>query len=93
MPVGERERFEFWSAGKAHQLHAVKVVGDSIQGVPWWNDPACDSCRVTLARSAVDSVRVPKFDGNATGALASVALPFLFIPGLAIMAMFILGLD
>jgi hypothetical protein len=70
----------------------VHVVGDSVIGVPWWKDPGCDSCRVALARAEVDSVRTPKFDGNATGAAASVAIPFLVIPSLTLVALFLLGM-
>lgn len=90
-PIAPAERYEFWSHGTGHQLHAVRVVGDSVIGVPWWKDPACDSCRVALARAEVDSVRTPHFDGNATGAAASVAIPFMVIPALGLIAAWFLG--
>lgn len=85
LPAAERERFEVWSAGKSYQLHSLKSVGDSVQGVPWWKDPTCDSCRVTLARSAVDSVRVPGFAGNETGAMVLAMTPFVALGALILM--------
>lgn len=91
-PIDPRDRYEFWSHGTGHQLHAVQVVGDSIQGVPWWKDPACDSCRVTLARAEIDSVRTPQFDGNRTGAAASVVIPFIVVPALSLLALLMLGM-
>lgn len=91
-PIAPADRYEFWSHGTGHQLHAVRVVGDSVIGVPWWNDPSCDSCRVALARADVDSVRTPHFDGNATGAAASVAIPFFVVPALGLVALLFLGM-
>lgn len=91
-PIDPTDRYEFWSHGEGHQLHAVRVVGDSIAGVPWWKDPACDSCRVTLARAEIDSVRTPQIDGNKTGALATVAIPFIVVPVLTLMLLEILGM-
>lgn len=91
-PIEPSSRYEFWSHGTGHQLHAVRVVGDSVIGVPWWKDPGCDSCRVALARAEVDSVRTPKFDAAATGATASLVIPFVVIPTLTIIAMIVLGM-
>ena len=82
----EQERYEIWSQGTGHQLHAVRVSPDSVTGVSWLQDPRCDSCRVALARSAIDSVRTRKYDGNATGAMGLFILPF------AAYAMLMIGL-
>lgn len=92
LPAPVRDRFEVWTHGNAHQLHALHLEGDSLVGVPWWKPPECDSCRVALLRTEVDSVRVRRYDGNETGALASVGIPFIVIPGLAMLAFLILGL-
>lgn len=91
LPVPPDQRFEVWSKGQAHQLHALHLEADSVVGVPWWKDPACDSCRVVIARAEVDSVRTRKIAGNETGAAASVALPFIAVPALGMLLMVILG--
>lgn len=35
----------------------MRVAADSISGVPFMRPTTCDSCRVALPRTAVDSVR------------------------------------
>ena len=57
-PIPERRPLEVWAAGKRYDVHGVRVVGDSVVMVPHWKPPACDSCRIVVARAAVDSVRV-----------------------------------
>jgi hypothetical protein len=91
LPAQTRARYEVWSHGEGHQLHALRIENDSVVGVPWWKDPACDSCRVAIARGEVDSVRTLKFDGNQSGALASLAIPFIAFPALGLALMYILG--
>jgi hypothetical protein len=92
LPVPAEKRVEVWSKGRPHQLHALHVEGDSVVGVPWWKDPACDSCRVAIARAEVDSVRTRKFAANETGAAASVAIPFIAVPMLGLLLMLTLGM-
>lgn len=92
LPAPERARFEVWSRGQGHQLHALHAEGDSVIGVPWWKDPTCDSCRVAFLRSEVDSVRVPRIDANKTGALASLSIPLFVFPGVGLMLLWMLGL-
>ena len=86
LPAPPRERYEVWSHGKATQLHGLRLEGDSLVGVPWWNDPACDSCRVFIARAEVDSVRAREYDPDKTltatvagGAAAYVLYPMLVL--------------
>ena len=54
----QRQQVQVWSAGKARVLHAVRIGGDSITGVPFQLSPTCDSCRVAIPRADVDSLRV-----------------------------------
>ncbi len=83
----ERDRYELWAAGQPHELHALKMDGDTIRGVPWWKDPKCDSCQVAIARVSVDSVRVRTFDGGETGILVSllilISIPVMFVIGMS----------
>jgi hypothetical protein len=53
-----RQQAQIWSGGKARQWHGILVSTDSVSGVPYTLSPECDSCRVGLARSAVDSIRL-----------------------------------
>jgi hypothetical protein len=53
-----RQQVQVWQGKGVLQLHAVSLAGDSISGVPYIRDPECDSCRVSVPSSSVDSVRV-----------------------------------
>ncbi len=79
LPVPPEKRVEVWSAGERYQLHALTLDADSLRGVRWWHDPKCDSCRVSLARASVDSVRTLRYDGSGTGILVVLALPAAFM--------------
>jgi hypothetical protein len=57
-----RQQVQVWQAGMATRLHAVSLSSDSVSGVPYLQPIECDSCRVTLALQAVDSIR----SGNPT---------------------------
>ena len=87
LPAPVRERFEVWSKGTAHQLHALRIEHDSLVGVPWWNDPACDSCRVTFARADVDSVRGREYDPDktATSAITGGLIGYMVYPAVAVL--------
>jgi hypothetical protein len=43
---------------QAQRVHGVVVGQNSISGIPFARPLECDSCRITLPRSQVDSVRV-----------------------------------
>ena len=58
----ERQQVQLWQQGRRLQLHAVRLVADSISGVPFVQSPDCDSCRITLPRASVDSMKT----GNPT---------------------------
>ena len=61
LPV--RQQVEVWQGREKLQLHAVRLSADSISGVPYIKPPECDSCRVSVTRASVDSVRA----GNPSG--------------------------
>jgi hypothetical protein len=54
----------------------VVLTGDSIAGIPFLQPLDCDSCRVTLPVSAVDSLRTGDPEGGfwATAALGMFGL-------------------
>lgn len=53
-----RQQVQVWSGGQAARWHGVEVRADSISGVPFMRPLDCDSCRRSLLRASVDSVRV-----------------------------------
>lgn len=69
LPKGQQ--VQVWQGQQRLQLHAIRVEHDSVSGVPFHKPPDCDSCRISLPRSSVDSLRA----GNPTAAfLKSVGL-------------------
>jgi hypothetical protein len=66
-----RQEVQVWAGHRTTRLHGVVVTPDSVSGIPFLQPLTCDSCRVQLARSEVDSLRV----GDPTGGFwASSAL-------------------
>ena len=57
-PLRPRQQAQVWQDDKAHQVHGVVVEPDSISGIPYARPLECDSCRITLPRGEVDSVRL-----------------------------------
>ena len=55
--VDPRTQYLVYHAGAADRWHALRVTADSVSGVPWLAPVECDSCRVTLASVAVDSLK------------------------------------
>jgi hypothetical protein len=51
--------------GRMHRWHAVRSSADSVSGIPFLQPIDCDSCRLSIPRAEVDSLRL----GNPTGAL------------------------
>jgi hypothetical protein len=67
----QRQQVQVWQGRQRLRLHAIRVDHDSVSGVPFQKPADCDSCRISLPSSTVDSLRA----GNPTaGFLKSVAL-------------------
>jgi hypothetical protein len=79
--LAKGQQVQVWQNGQRVQLHAVRVDRDSISGVPFQRPADCDSCRISLPRSTVDSIRA----GDPTAA-------FLKSVGLALGSWLALGL-
>ena len=72
-----REHVRVWAGRKSYDWHAVRVTADSVSGVPFFQHPRCDSCRVAVPLAAVDSVQSGgEFVDDATQ-LAFVGLTFV----------------
>jgi hypothetical protein len=61
-----RRRLQVWSDGRSQVLHAIRLGNDTLSGVPYWQAPECDSCRVLIPSARVDSVRVRTFSRRKT---------------------------
>jgi hypothetical protein len=60
-PVGTfkaRQEIEIWRGSQAITLHGVHVLEDSLSGVPLWQRPECDSCRIAVPLEGIDSLRM-----------------------------------
>jgi len=53
-----RQQVQVWQAGSAVRWHAVRVSSDSVSGIPFMKSIACDSCRTSVPRASVDSLRL-----------------------------------
>lgn len=80
-----RQQVQLWLGDRTQVLHAVIVGRDSVSGVPFHRPPTCDSCRVVVARSTVDSMRL----GNQErGALRSLGLGYVAL-GVAALILYV----
>jgi len=47
-----------WSGGRLEKWHAVVTTPDSVSGIPSSTSLECDSCRRSISRALVDSMKV-----------------------------------
>ena len=71
-----------WSRGVVNKWHAVSIAQDSVSGIPYELPLPCDSCRRSLPRSQVDSIKLRYLHHN----VAREALEDLGIATLALIA-------
>jgi hypothetical protein len=64
------QQVQVWTGRKSTVWHAVQVGRDSVSGIPYMKSRQCDSCRVSLPVTQVDSLRT----GNKTGGLGKSAI-------------------
>jgi hypothetical protein len=57
-PLAPRQQVQVWSSRGVLRWHAVRIGADSLSGIPFMRPVDCDSCRATLPRTAVDSIRL-----------------------------------
>ena len=55
---GHLQQVKIWSGDSLYRWHAVVMTNDSITGIPYDMPTECDSCRVGLALSSVDSIDI-----------------------------------
>ncbi|HEX4574435.1 MAG TPA: hypothetical protein VH158_04840 [Gemmatimonadales bacterium] len=57
-PLPARQQVEVWRKGSANRWHAVTLTADAVTGIPFLQPLGCDSCRTSVPRSEVDSIRL-----------------------------------
>ncbi len=72
-----------WSGGEFMKWHAVFVTRDSVSGIPFEEFEYCRSCRRTILRSRVDSMKVAcrTFPQNAAVTLSIVTAVMIALSG------------
>ncbi len=80
-----RQQVQVWSGDETRILHAVIVEPDSVSGVSFHLPPDCDSCRVVVARTAVDSMRL---GDQERGALRSLGFGYVAL-GVAALVLYL----
>jgi hypothetical protein len=78
-PLKPSDPVWIWSGGKAEKWRAVVITPASVSGIPYGTALKCDSCRRSIPRAQVDSMKLaPKGVGRTAlegaGALAAVIL-------------------
>ena len=53
-----RQQVQIWSRGRASHWHGVVVTADAVSGIPYVRPLSCDSCRLAVPRTEVDSLRL-----------------------------------
>jgi hypothetical protein len=74
-----RAQMRLWVRGTVHQVHGVRVAGDSLTAVPFIRRPDCDSCALHLALRDIDSVQVRAFDRDKSIFMAILMTPLLYL--------------
>ena len=78
-PVKPHQPVWIWSGGQVNKWHAVVITQDSVSGIPYRMSLKCDSCRRSLPRTQVDSMKlgyhtVPEYVIEGTGIVAVLTL-------------------
>ena len=77
-PIPERKKVEINAHGMSVVAHGLRVDSQSVSYVKIFQDPACDSCRASIPRASIDSVRVSGISAPRTLVLAAGLLLFFW---------------
>lgn len=84
----EDRQVQVWMGDGTLRWHAVRITDSTVTGVFFLEPADCDSCRVSVPRAEVDSLRV----GNPElGVAKSAALAPAIMLGIAFGACFVFG--
>ena len=68
-PLEPSDIVGIWSGGKVEKWHAVVITPDSVSGIPYRMALQCDSCRRSMPRAQVDSMKVGPYQRRGLNAL------------------------
>ena len=68
-PLEPSDIVGIWSGGKVEKWHAVVITPDSVSGIPYRMALQCDSCRRSMPRAQVDSMKVGPYQRRGPNAL------------------------
>lgn len=70
-----------WTHGTVEKWHGVEVTADSVSGIPYEKSLDCDSCRLSIPRAQVDSMKYWTGPGAAKTSLivAGVVVAAFFV--------------
>jgi len=57
-PLSPRQQVQVWHDGRVERWHGLLLSPDSVSGIPYLHSVDCDTCRVVLPRTQVDSIRL-----------------------------------
>src|SRR2546426_305611 len=57
-PVKRASPVWIWTSGGVEKWHAVVITQDSVSGIPYQMPVRCDSCRRSIPRTRVDSMKL-----------------------------------
>lgn len=57
-PVQRHDPVWIWSGGEVKKWHSVVITQDSISGIPYQMPVWCGSCRLSIPRARVDSMKL-----------------------------------
>jgi hypothetical protein len=78
-PQEPRTQIRLWVHGTVHQVHGVRVAGDSVTAVPFIRPPNCEGCALHLALRDIDSVQVRALDRDKSIFVAILVLPLVYL--------------
>jgi len=78
-PIPERKKVELSAGGMTVVAHGLRVDSQSVSYVKIFQDPACDSCRAVVPRTAIDSVRVSAISAPRTLLLMASIVAFIYL--------------
>ncbi len=64
-PLKPADPVLIWSSGKVEKWQAVVITRDSVSGIPYGTSVKCDSCRRSIPRALVDSMKLEYRTGGA----------------------------
>ena len=68
-PLEPSDIVGIWSGGNVEKWHAVVITPDSVSGIPYRMALQCDSCRRSMPRAQVDSMKVGPYQRRGPNAL------------------------